>query len=288
MMQLLHVFSSNAAPFEPSQTYTPFAVYALLEHGGNFTEAAKSLARQGYGDQTQPRSGPSDSISALLDFLRGHNPVLYDARGRFVLADGQRIPQSMLWSLPGALEAVARTPEYLACADKSGFVRPPTHINLAKSMLAATGQRLMPELKLETFEDCPHSNYMVRRDILAFLIRPRSSSSTTGLNQSLATWAVEVTGGRWLRFGSHPIFGRQDVGGPRITAAPAYFHHEIRVLRENFTSPTESGKFLVGHKLIDGRSKPIRVEGRQIRVWEVHPDLISEACGTPAEDESDG
>ncbi len=46
---LFYVFSSNAAPFEPEKAYSPFVVYALLEHGGDFTEAAKELGRQGYG-----------------------------------------------------------------------------------------------------------------------------------------------------------------------------------------------------------------------------------------------
>jgi hypothetical protein len=38
-----YVFSSNADPFEPDRGYSPFAAYALLEHGGDFTQAAKAL-----------------------------------------------------------------------------------------------------------------------------------------------------------------------------------------------------------------------------------------------------
>lgn len=45
----LYVWSSNALPFEPGQAYSPFAVYAILNHGGNFVEAAKQLASYGYG-----------------------------------------------------------------------------------------------------------------------------------------------------------------------------------------------------------------------------------------------
>src|SRR5262249_42960063 len=46
---LLHVFSSNAEPFEADRSYTRFAAYALLNHGGDFTQAARDLRRQGYG-----------------------------------------------------------------------------------------------------------------------------------------------------------------------------------------------------------------------------------------------
>ena len=52
-----YVFSSNAAPFEPNVKYSPFAVYATLRHGGDFTAAAADLVRQGYGKTKDPLGG---------------------------------------------------------------------------------------------------------------------------------------------------------------------------------------------------------------------------------------
>ena len=46
---LFHVFSTNAFPFEARRTYAPFAVYAWLEHNGDFQAAARALGKQGYG-----------------------------------------------------------------------------------------------------------------------------------------------------------------------------------------------------------------------------------------------
>ena len=46
--RILYVFSSNAPPFEAGKGYTPYTVYALLEHGGDFASAARALASQGY------------------------------------------------------------------------------------------------------------------------------------------------------------------------------------------------------------------------------------------------
>jgi putative DNA primase/helicase len=46
---LLYVFSSNAAPFDPSKAYTKFTAYAIANHGGDFTVAAKELHSIGYG-----------------------------------------------------------------------------------------------------------------------------------------------------------------------------------------------------------------------------------------------
>lgn len=61
---VFYVFSSNASPFEPNQSYSPFGVYALLEHGGDYTEAAQALVSQGYGEELA--ADPEVDISAIL------------------------------------------------------------------------------------------------------------------------------------------------------------------------------------------------------------------------------
>jgi hypothetical protein len=48
--QYLYVFSSNAFPLQTDTAYSPFSAYVLLEYDGNFTAAARALAKQGYGD----------------------------------------------------------------------------------------------------------------------------------------------------------------------------------------------------------------------------------------------
>jgi len=48
--RVLYVFSGNAAPFEPNHAYSPFSVYTLLEHSGDYEAAARELRSQGYGD----------------------------------------------------------------------------------------------------------------------------------------------------------------------------------------------------------------------------------------------
>ena len=45
-----YVFTSNAPPFDPARAYSPFAVFALLEHGGDYHAAASALRRLGYGN----------------------------------------------------------------------------------------------------------------------------------------------------------------------------------------------------------------------------------------------
>ncbi len=46
--KLFNCFTTNGAPLE-EKVYTPFALYATLEHNGDFEAAARELRRQGYG-----------------------------------------------------------------------------------------------------------------------------------------------------------------------------------------------------------------------------------------------
>lgn len=61
---VFYVFSSNAMPFEANHGYSQFAAYTLLEHNGDFTEAAASLLEQGFG---KPETCPAVDIRAILE-----------------------------------------------------------------------------------------------------------------------------------------------------------------------------------------------------------------------------
>lgn len=50
---VFYVFSSNAPPFEPQRGYAAFAVYAMLEHGGDWSKAASALRAEGFGSAPQ-------------------------------------------------------------------------------------------------------------------------------------------------------------------------------------------------------------------------------------------
>jgi len=53
---LMYVFSTNAPPFEGGTAYSKFHAYALLNHDGEFTDAARALAAAGYGLPYRPTS----------------------------------------------------------------------------------------------------------------------------------------------------------------------------------------------------------------------------------------
>jgi putative DNA primase/helicase len=56
---LLHVFSDQADPFRPGQSYGRFRAYTLLEHGGDARAAAEALAAEGYGRRGRGAKRPA-------------------------------------------------------------------------------------------------------------------------------------------------------------------------------------------------------------------------------------
>lgn len=96
---VFYVFSSNAAPFEPSRAYAPFAVYALLEHDGDFGTAAQALRAEGYGDPA-PQDAPGVDVSTLVA-----NLVAPPAESDPLANDPGPIPEQ-LFQVPGFVEQV--------------------------------------------------------------------------------------------------------------------------------------------------------------------------------------
>ncbi|NLD38017.1 MAG: hypothetical protein GX654_14210 [Desulfatiglans sp.] len=81
--KILYVFSSNADPFELNTAYSSFAVYAMLEHEGDFKAAARALAGQGYGISSE-KDLPSQ--------MKNSAPTMADLREYidFCVAPGQK------------------------------------------------------------------------------------------------------------------------------------------------------------------------------------------------------
>ena len=113
------IFSTNAAPFEPERGYAPFAVYTLLEHGGDFEQAASGLAIQGYGGmvgECLADHGDSADISAIerMSVAPGACPSDSAALGQtMAMCDGQAAPVPEIAD-PGPLPAeMLRVPGFI-------------------------------------------------------------------------------------------------------------------------------------------------------------------------------
>ena len=94
--RVFYVFSSNAAPFEPNRGYSPFAVYTLLEHNGDFSSATQALAGQGFGEDALISTGVD--ISGIVG-----TPAVDDSRDE--VRDPGLIPEH-LFNVPGFIRMV--------------------------------------------------------------------------------------------------------------------------------------------------------------------------------------
>lgn len=66
-----YVWSSNAPPLEPGQSYSPLALYAMYEHGGDFSAAARQLARDGYGKTSGGERGERGEKQEIIANKQG-------------------------------------------------------------------------------------------------------------------------------------------------------------------------------------------------------------------------
>ena len=62
----LYVWSPNAYPFEERKAYDKFAIYSLLKHNGNFSDAAKDLLKQGFGKAMPKSSKKKDKDNNIV------------------------------------------------------------------------------------------------------------------------------------------------------------------------------------------------------------------------------
>lgn len=68
----LYVFSSSTE-FTPEHPYNKFGAYTLLEHGGDFSAAARALGARGYGTQSSPRA-PMGTLEIPAQAAASNNP----------------------------------------------------------------------------------------------------------------------------------------------------------------------------------------------------------------------
>lgn len=113
--EILYVFTSNGHPFDGMTSYTKFAAYCILNHGGDFHAAAKHLVTLGFGDK--PRSGlPDLRPPELREDLADHPPE-DRLRTKGKLHSYQPFPVQVLPNILGAFVSAAA--ECLGCFPES-------------------------------------------------------------------------------------------------------------------------------------------------------------------------
>lgn len=85
--EVFYVFSTNASPFEDRKAYTPWQIYAILEHNFDFETAGKELYKRGYGKK-------NDNLKVVYSKVRQatHKAKKLDAEELNDIAEELNIP----------------------------------------------------------------------------------------------------------------------------------------------------------------------------------------------------
>ena len=102
--RVFYVFSASADPFEPNRAYSPFSVFALLNHGGRYEEAARALRLAGYGG-AMPDEHPGVDISGMVNMPPGSGACTADVPRAPEMPDPGPMPVEML-RMPGFVSEV--------------------------------------------------------------------------------------------------------------------------------------------------------------------------------------
>lgn len=73
----LFICWSSSTQFEPEKAYSAFGVYAVLEHNGDFSAAAKALYAEGYGERKQQKQPRRDNRGRYRGYDQEEEPVSY-------------------------------------------------------------------------------------------------------------------------------------------------------------------------------------------------------------------
>ena len=146
---LLYPFTSSTQ-FEPETSYTKFAVYATLEHAGDYKKAALALSRLGYGqqDEVPPIPAPpvvvpapphtlSETIAVFRRWLSLADPSAVYAVAATLVAN--HAPGDPVWLLLVCAPSTGKT-EILSAATRLPWVFPAAKVTEA-SLLSGTSKR---------------------------------------------------------------------------------------------------------------------------------------------------
>ncbi|MCY3019569.1 MAG: hypothetical protein NTW87_11145 [Planctomycetota bacterium] len=259
---------------------------ATLEHQLE-AMAASLQAKQGRSEKTTTTLSPKDSgtTARLMDFLRELKPRYRTQAGEIYFGRlGRAIRPAKVYALDGAVEFVRQTPEWLREQSVAG-IKPSAEIRLAKELFIIAGERLATVLPVENADHhAADIATQVRGDLIHLLIEPRVLRSGASDRLSFAGWAVRsAPDAVWRQSFGHPVYAlRTQSGAIRLAIRSEYMRAKMAGLGKAFSNTAHAAQFLYQHNLLVKHAQgslPIRVHGRQFRVWEIAPDIISEACG---------
>ncbi len=190
-------YSDNAPPLEPLHNYSPFALYTVANHKGDFKQAAKELASE-FGDNTSTDG---------KDFYNKHGKESYETPEQQEAIDAKkqeamgRVPlwtfacdtpadltKIILQRYPVLIEGILHRGTKMVLGGGSKSYKTWTLLNLA--VCVATGNDFFGKKVVDTGKDVIYLNFEVPHEF--FLDRVRSVTQAMGVDmpERLAIWSL--------------------------------------------------------------------------------------------------
>jgi hypothetical protein len=219
---LFYPFTSST-DFDPNKSYNKFAAYAFLNHNGDFTEAARTLASKGYGRQTEaiPATEPkklfrSDDatpdarvriaeLETLVDSLRAiiarQAAELLPLRQQVKeLLDLQRKPDKRERDSILALHAEYESAKSRGQLDEDGFARANLGVvapnaGFSRPTVAAHGRLFEKQTKLLELRSNPHGLSVIDRETGEIRTLPalfvKFNGDASAIRRAISDWEPE-------------------------------------------------------------------------------------------------
>lgn len=187
-----YCFTDNATPLDASTSYSPFALYSIIEHNGNFKEACKDLASQGFGD--------APSVNGLDRY--GKTP---EAKSEAVEEQREEVASSLpIWTsasdipedlnkritmrYPVLIDGLVHRGTKVILGGGSKSYKTWTLLNMA--IAVATGQKWFGRETVATDQDVIFINFEVAHEFFLQRVRTVCKAMNTEPPKNLKIWSL--------------------------------------------------------------------------------------------------
>ena len=187
-----YCFTDYATPLDASTSYSPFALYSIIEHNGNFKEACKDLAAQGFGDAPsvsgldrygKTPKGKSEAVEEQTEEVASSLPIWTSA---------SNIPEDLnkriTMRYPVLIDGLVHRGTKIILGGGSKSYKTWTLLNMAVAV--ATGQNWFGRETVATDQDVIFINFEVAHEFFLQRVRTVCKAMNTEPPSNLKIWSL--------------------------------------------------------------------------------------------------
>ena len=218
-----YVFST-ASNFEAGRRYSPFAVYTLLEHAGDWKAAAQTLLKAGYGEHPEPNPIILGRVHIPIDVDDDITPII-PASDRFPIDTWRATDLIPLADQPvdWLVKRIAVSGTYGLIGGQQKTLK--TELMVAFDLAVLTGTPFLGDTRFPTGEPTPILLYLSEGGMVPYMRRlvRWAHALNVELPRSLYDYAVGFAGSKMTSGFLDELHKRIDTTGARLVRLDALY-----------------------------------------------------------------